>query len=415
MSQNPSSIAQTRLLVLVVLLTALFGWLLLQRIPGIGDEYATIPQVEIFLSGDWTVRDDLAVPPTYHALVASIARLLGIRSVQQNLNGLRLISLLLSLPVVAWFFLCARKIDSANASLRSLEFLFLPILLPYLFILTTDAFALTIFVLAVWLALEDHPALAGVAALLDVLVRQNQIVWVAWLFVWTYLRDHGWSLRPALILRHLVRGWTFCLIFAGFVVFVIKNHGLTLGHHEQVHPPGVYLGNVWFALFLCSFLLWPIFLVRLPNTLGLIRRRPLLLVAVGLVFVLYSATFQVTDPANDLAAKEVNKEFLRNRLLDLATSNLATRTAFFLPIALAILSLAALPLHERGSWSLYPFWVLAIIPVRLIEQRYSLSGFTMLLLLRVLERRRVEWLQLAWFVLVSLFILWGISRAWFFL
>ncbi len=392
----------TRMVVLAMLLTVLFGSLLIRRVRGIGDEYASIPQIETFRTGTWSVQENLAVPPTYHALIAVIARLFGVSS----LDALRLISLLLCLPVVPLFYLCARKIDPDNAALRTLQFLFLPILLPYLFILTTDAPALMLFVLTLYLALHDRPYLAGGAALLDVLVRQNQIVWVAWLFTWLYLREQGWSIRPAAIGRHLLRYWVFCLVFAAFVAFVVINRGLTLGRHQEIHRSGLYLGNVWFALFLCSFLLLPIFLVRLPHVLVLIGRRPWLLIVVGLLFLLYLATFQVNHPMNDIST---NPDFLRNQLLAWATTNQATKIVFFLPIALALFSLAALSLHERGSWTLYPFWILAVLPVELIEQRYSLAGVTLLLLFRGMERRGVEMVQFLYFVLVSLAFLLGIA------
>lgn len=391
----------------IALLTALLGWLLIRGVQ-VGDEYANIPQIKLFLAGNWKLQENLAVPPTYFALIAGLARLLGVSSPE----GWRLISIALSLPVVALFHLCEKKIDPDATPLRTLQFLFLPILLPYLLILYTDGLAIMLFMLSLYLALHDHPWLAGVAAFLDVLVRQNQIVWVGWLFAWLYLREQGWSLRPALIGRHLIRYWTFCLVFIAFLAFVLINRGLTLGQLEEIHRPGLYLGNVWFALFLCFFLLLPVFPAGLPRTLRLIRRQPWLLLGAGLVFLLYLGTFEVNHPMND---PEKHPDFLRNQLLALATSNLAAKSFFFLPIAFAALSLAADPLCEHASWTLYPFWALAVLPVELIEQRYSLSGVTLLLLFRKTEVRSAEMIQLAYFVLLSLFFLVGISRARFFL
>src|SRR4051812_8813469 len=107
----------TRFLLLITLLTALFGSLLISRVRSVGDEDASLPRIRSFLAGDWSVQENLAVPPTYHPLIAGIARLCGVSS----LDGLRLISLLCNLPIMAFFSLCPRKIDPATASIRTLQ------------------------------------------------------------------------------------------------------------------------------------------------------------------------------------------------------------------------------------------------------------------------------------------------------
>ncbi len=394
------------MLVLVVLLTIAIGWVLIYRArTTFGDEYASLPQIQRFLAGDWSVQKNLAVPPVYHALVAGLARLFGVSSI----DGLRLISLLLSLPVVPLFHLCARKIDPDSATVRTLQLLFLPILLPYLFLLYTDPLALLFLVFALCLALYDRPWLAGLAALLDVLVRQNQIVWVAWLFAWLYLRHEGARVSLASAARHLVRCWTFCLVFVGFLVFLVVNRGrATLGQHEDFHRPGLYAGNVFFALFLCSLLFLPVFLAGLPRTVRLLLRRPWLLVGVGLLLLVFLTAFKVRHQSNDVSRYP---EFLRNQLLALVMANLLTRTLFFAGIAFAVLSLAALPLQQPWAWLIYPFWVLSVLPVELIEQRYSLAGVVLLLLFRKAEGPLVEALLLGWWVLLSAGAL--VSLCWF--
>jgi alpha-1,2-glucosyltransferase len=388
-------------------LVACLGSLLISRIQNtIGDEYASYPQIEQFRQGNWAVQDNLAVPPTYHALIALLARLFDVSS----WNALRLITLVLSSLAILFFYASARAFDAESASAKTAQFLFLPILLPYCFILYTDPLAVALFLLSVWLALRNHPVLAGLAALLDVAVRQNQIVWVAFLFLWLYLRESGWSFKRAVIGRYLVRYGMFVAVFIGFAVFVVVNRGLTLGQHSTIHPPGrFYLGNVWFALFICTFLFLPVFLADLPRLAALVRKEPVFLLGLAVLFPLYLLTFSPDHAMNQLP------EFLHNQVLAAASASWWTKALFFIPIGFAVLSLAATPLRESSCDWLYPFWVLAVLPAWLIEQRYSLTGIALFQLFRQPQGERAETMLLVYWMMLSVFFLVGISQGWFFL
>lgn len=406
-----------RLLFPAVLLVALLGTLLIRRVQAtIGDEYANYPQIQSFRAGNWQLQDNLAVPPTYPALVALVARALHVES----RDGLRLISLLLSLPVYPLFYLVARTLDPATATLKALQFLFLPILLPYLFILYTDPLALLLFVLALWLALRDQPILAGLAALLDIAVRQNQIVWIALLYVWLYLHEQALQFSWPSIRRHLTRYWSFIVVFLAFAIFVVVNGGVTFGRLETVHPVGKFsLGNVYFALFVCTVLFLPVFAANVPRAIHLVR---LMCSGTGwLVVLLVMWVFVMNFVLNSALTLTVNHDmnqlpgFLHNDALLWAADGKVHKLLFLVPILFAGLSLAVLPLREPACVVLYPFWVLAVLPIGLIEHRYYLSGVTLLLLFRVPQNRTVEVVQLGYWMALSLFFLWGIAQAWFFL
>ncbi len=377
--RDVSRTASGRILAVVVLATAVLGSLIVHRVQAtIGDEYAYLPQIQDYLRGQWSVRKDLAVPPTYHFVIASLGRLLGVDS----FDALRLISLLLFLPAVLWFYLAARQIDADTAVVRTYQFLFLPILLPYCFLLYTEPLAVLFLVLAVWLVLKRQDTLGGLACLLSAAVRQTLAVWLGFLFFWIYLREEGlhWSV-PA-VKRHLPRCWVFLLGFAALVVFIVLNHGLTLGELKDFHPPGaISLGNTWFALLLGWLLLLPLHLANMGRIAGLFSRQGVITVPIGLGLILagYLLTFHNDHPSN-----LKYPDFLHNQLLVLVFTNIWTKTAFFLPIAWTLLSLPVTPLHGGTGCLLYPFWVLSMLPVVMIEQRYALPGFVLFLLLRKL-------------------------------
>jgi len=374
----------------------------------IGDEEIYLPQIRGFLHGDWSVSNKLAVSPAYHHVIAFIARLLGIDSV----DALRLISLLLSLPAVALFYAAAHKLHPDTAIFRAYQFLFLPILLPYCFVLYMEPMALAFLLLAVWLALSRYYTLSGLAGLLSAVVRQNFIVWMGFLFLWIYLREEGLKLSGQALKRHLLRCWIFLIGVVALVLFVLLAGGLSMGETKSIHPLGLYLGNIWFALLLGWLLLLPLHLANGRRIIQFFRHGNSvgLLAGLGLLLGCYLLTFH-NDHPNNLDFPE----YLHNQLLELVFRNLLLKAAFFLPIAWTVLSLLATPLRERTGWLLYPFWVLSLLPVWMIEQRYALPGFVLFLLLRESAGPRLEAGLAGYFALGSAVLIGGISRGWFFL
>jgi len=390
--------ARVRLLILVVILTATLGYLTINRSVGpVSDEKVYLDQIGRFIHGDYSVSPELAVPPTYHRLLAMLGRLTGL----ETLAGLRLLTLLLSLLCVPCFLAAARAVDPGNAIHKAYLFFFLPILLPFYFLLYTDVLALTLFLLAVWLGLRDRPYLAGFAALDSVLVRQNMVVWLCFLLVLLWGQETGWRFRLPLLGRQLRRYAVFLLALAGFAFFVLYNRSLVLGATSQYHPPGiVHLSNVFFSLFVCTVLFLPLFAAQTPQVLALVRQRPWLLAALAGLLGLYLLTFRGDHPMNQLPG------YLRNERLQFALHNIWTRLLFFLPIAWAVLGLLVTPLRRPVDYWLYPFWVLVLLPVWLVEQRYYLPGFALLLLFRVPASPGIERGLLAWQVLLSGLFLW---------
>lgn len=80
-----------------------------------------------------------------------------------------------------------------------------------------------------------------------------------------------------------------------------------------------------------------------------------------------------------------------------------------------MLSLAALPLPRADCYSIYLFWALAVLPIGLIEQRYYLSGIMLLQLLRLPQPEKVEAAHAAYWAVLAIFFLVGISEGRFFL
>lgn len=368
------------------------------------DEGSHAAQIYIYLRGENYIFKDNATFPTYHAVVSSIARVLHWTSVP----GLRVASIVLSLCCLVPAISIGRSLHRAHATTALLQFVFLPILFPFFFLLYTDAFALLFVLSSVAMALKNRPVLAGFAAIAAVAVRQNMIVWLTFVFFLLYVREFGWRITLRDALTHARRCWAFIAGAVAFVTFVAINGGIAMG--DQQHHPGTsaHLDNIFFSLVIVSALWLPLHIANAKAILTLLRKRSIL-VLLGLGLSIYLFTFNGEHPYNQVPG------FLRNNLIafmDLSPWHMA---AFYPLIALSVLSLAVTE-FERSEFALvYVFWFLALLPEGLIEQRYSIPAMAIILLARKPGKPWVEWSLLAGSVAVCAFFLWGIATHQFFL
>ena len=391
----------------ILVLAVVAGYLAIAHTWRLVDEGDNLVQIRMFLDGKFEVFKYNATTPAYHALVAFCAWLL---ETPPSLNSMRLISLGFGLSAVAGFALSIRRLADPEVPLAIGQFFFLPILFPFFFLLYTDVLSLGLLLFSVYGVLTRSERLAGLAGILAVVVRQNQIVWLLFNFLLLYVIKNGFVLGGAAIKEHCRRSWIFLLGFAGFVIFVILNGGVAIGDQEM-HPPfAFYLSNCYFSLFLFLILFLPLHLCNFAKIRALVRQRRWWVASgLGLLLAIYVPTFTNTHPYNLVPG------FLRNTLLHLATKTLTAKILFFIPIAYAILSLAVAPLKQRGFYLLYPFWFLSLVPVWLIEVRYYLVPYSLFLLFRERRHKTPEYGLLLYSLAISIFFFWGISQQWFFL
>jgi alpha-1,2-glucosyltransferase len=351
------------------------------------DEHTHYDHITRFAKGDFSIGSKLSTIPGYHALMAVIAAAFGISSVA----GLRLVSLGIAILSIVIFYVAARHFSPKNAHIKTLQYGFLPILFPYFLLLYTDALSVLFVVLGIWLILKKKYSLAGLSGILSVLVRQNNIVWLAFLLGYAYIEKRGqkdWFLR-------LREYWVFLLGFIGFIVFVALNRGFAIGD-RAMHPAfSLHLGNIWFLGFVVFVLFLPLHIANFRRVIDLARKKRTTIVVIG-IFIMYMLTFQVTHPYNTTWSQF----FLHNRILMFFTSNLLLKVVFFLPVAYAGLSVAVTRL-ARG-FLLYPITLIYLVPSWLIEHRYYIIPIALFILLKKEERKEVEYSTIAMFALLSL-------------
>ncbi|MEQ1759345.1 MAG: hypothetical protein ABL986_13565 [Vicinamibacterales bacterium] len=357
------------------------------------DEQIHSAQIESLAGGNWQLDGRLTTLPGFHLIIAGLARATG----RVDLSAVRFDVFLVSLATVATFAWLARGRKAAH--LKTLQFVFLPILFPQFFLIYTDVASLLFVLLMLLAADRRHYAMAGVLGVASCLMRQNNVVWVVLVCLWSYLQEYGWQARPWR--ESMRRLWPFALSLGLLAAIVVVTRGEVALGDAGAHPLStVHIGNVFFALFLAFFLFLPLWWAHRRETLRRLGRKwtwILLMAALALFWF----GFSNDHPYN----REQGDFFIHNGLLIFFTSSWLLKLAFFVPVALTLVSLRSVRLTAH-AWLLYPVTVAFLLPSWLIEQRYYLIPFTLFLLVREPVDKRAEWVQtgLSFALSVALFL-----------
>jgi alpha-1,2-glucosyltransferase len=391
---------------LLAVLALGLGALAVRGAPLLSDETHHYSQISVFLEGGSRVIDSLTMFPTYHALLAGFARLLG----ASTLDAMRALSTLLSalLLIVTWRI--ARYTAPEEVERRTLQVLFMPLLFPLLFLVYTDVLSLLCVCAAVLLTLRRSFLAAGLLAAAAVAVRQSNVVWLGMLWGMCVIELGGAVPSWRLARRVLRETWTFGLGAAGFVAFVVWNGGVALGDSEM-HPSfGLHTENVYFMLLLFFVFFLPLCLLRSPEAYALLRR-PWVVLAAGLGVLVFFVTFEADHPYNQMTYAW----FLHNRILHALSASPIAKVLFVAAALLAALAVAATPLTRGSQYLLYPATVASLLPFWHVEQRYYLIPFVLFILFRRSVDAWVDRVTLAVYIAASVILLHGITSSRFFL
>lgn len=363
------------------------------------DERPHHRRIEAYASGT-SVTSPSSTIGGFHAATTLFARLTR-DSTKENI---RLFVLLISGATIAAFRSLIRSFEPQAGAVRTLQFVFFPLLFPFWFLIYTDVYALMFLLLAVLALTRGRFHLTGALMILSVTVRQSYIVWLAMLGLWTLITHRAKPLGQLLKLC-----MSFGIGATLFLLFVIANGGVAVGDRSSHPDMEFHTENLLFMLLCFSLMFLPLIL----SSLTLISRlHPAILVAVPLSSAaIFFGTFRVDHPYNDPA----NDYFLRNRVLEAVTSSPVAGVVASLAITLALLSLCVIRLRRPIHYLIYPFAVVSVVPSWLIEQRYYLPAFALFMLFRESASRRVEYAILSVNAGVALWLHVGIVNAWFFL
>jgi len=384
--------------VLIVVVSAVLIYQEMQGVRRFGDERHHLRQISLFCDGKLEVYRRLTTIPGYHAVVAGVGKVLGSCTLPlaRNLNTFfGALSLL-------GFFLAARRLGVGREVARTLHFYFLPILLPYHFLAYTDGLSLLLILASLLALLHGRTGLAGWIGCASLLVRQNNVAWLAFVCLYVFLEDGVWRDWRARLEGYAKRVWPCLLGIAGFLVFVWANDGSVVLKERGAHRLGLYTDNVFFALGSFAVVFLPSALFRLfEGRRRLADWRVLATLALGYPAFLW--TFRGDHPYHQFDG------FLRNDLLGLIASSPAVRHALYVPIAIGLATLLVTRLRRPQHYAVYPFALALLLPAWLVETRYYIVPFVLLMLFRDDEHPAVEAAAPIYSALLSAGVLYGIT------
>jgi len=399
----------TALFWIVVGLALHIGFLLVGNTSPIADEGFHIQQIQMFLDGNYSIAPKLTVPPVYHAIFATIYKLLGFDSIMVG----RLISFSGSACSILIFYLLAKRISPEERNFRTLQFIFLPIIFPFFFLIYTDIWALGAVLLSTERALAQKAWQSALAMAFAVALRPPNIVWAA--IPCTLILSpnlSNWRVCVQIFARfHFKKSLPCLLLGILFTAFISLNHGVAVGDrkYQQI---ALNFSNIWFFLLLFPIFFWPTCLSAWKDLFRNTFRHKITLPFLGALagFSFYFSTYHISHVYN-------NPNFwffIRNRLLFYTTAFPLAKAITFIPIAFGGIGFISSPLLYPAFILLIPLTLFSIIPFPLIEQRYYIVPITLFLLFRKLAPRKHELINTFFYIVGSLSITFCISRHLFF-
>ncbi len=176
------------IIILLISFTVLFS---MRKAYLYGDELIHYQTIKDFT--DWNLSDQTflrdAKLPGYPAAIAFFRKIFGAETIFET----RIINFLISSFCIYIFYLISKLIDSKNSRIKTLQFFLFPLVFVFLFLLYTDILSLLLILLSFYLILKDRNTLSGIPAILSILVRQNNVIWVFFLSL-LILKKHKGSI-----------------------------------------------------------------------------------------------------------------------------------------------------------------------------------------------------------------------------
>jgi alpha-1,2-glucosyltransferase len=355
------------------------------------DEQENQAQIERYVAGNY--RTITGTTGGFHAVAAVVATLTG----QSRKEDIRLLVLLISGATMLVFWWLLTSVDPQVATVRTLQFVFFPLLFPFWFLIYSDVFALMLLLLAVLALTLRRFHVTGLLMIVSLVVRQTYIVWMALLGLWTVIVNVAEPLRSL-----VTRGASFGIGAGLFLLFVIVNGGVAVGDRDNHPDMEIHSENVIFMLVCFVLMFLPLIVSKLPQITRLPRA---VLVAVPLASVaLFFGTFRVDHSGNT----QWQDYYIRNAMLETMTSSLVAGVVVSVAMALAVLSLCVIRLRQPAHYLIYPFAALSVMPVGLIEQRYYIPVFALFMLFRESSSPGVERTLVALYIVMALYLFAGI-------
>jgi alpha-1,2-glucosyltransferase len=367
--------------------------------PAHSDELYHFAQIQLFRHGEWRVLDQyLTTIPGYNLAVAAVLAATGLDS----LGAARMITALFGLLAAAAFHAIRRETQPGSETIATAQFLVLPVLAPFFFLVYTDVLALALVLWATYATLRARHVVSALLLSLAILVRQSDVVWAAFLVLiatWPMLRS-GHRREIAASIRAALPYLAPVAVFGAFWAW---NGSISFSHEQAaLHPAfSFHAGNVIVALVLGGLLMPLQALGAGADYRAAMARRRWLFVVPFVAFAAPLVLFSADNPYNGAQPDF----FIHNGLVQaIADHDLRLVAAV---LAAMGLMLFWVPLAPAAARWLYPISAFFLAAEWLIETRYLIVPFSLWLALRQHRNRAIEWATLALWAALAVLIVAG--------
>jgi len=280
------------------------------------------------------------------------------------------------------------------------------ILLPFHWLIYTDILSLLLVSLLLLAAIQGRLTLAAFVGVLAMAVRQTNVIAVAaipLLDIQHFVLNHNWRVRlqdvRAVIWPAIARYWGVVIAVALFCGFVLLNGRVSIGPPEA-HVAGFYRDSFTFSLLVFAVCVFPLMASTVSSLMPVITRPGAypMVVATCVAAGCAAYIFSPQHPWNEIDAMP---ELVRNQVIHwIRTASFGGlpigRIVLGLLVAGAGLTLIRVRLAPNCGLFLATVWCLSILPMPLIEPRYSITPVVLWLVLRQPGTLLIERIQLAW-------------------
>lgn len=380
----------------------------------LADEWVHFGQVRLFAEGRYDLVEELTTIPGYHAVVAAAQRLAG----SDSLGVARAVTMAFALAAVLGFASIRRELfPREDPWLPALQLLFLPILFPFCFLLYTDIPSLALVLWTFRASLSRRYILAGTIGIAALLVRQTNVVWIVFFGLLQAIAiiraDDAPMTPPRSRVLALAALWPYVLPVVVFAAYWAANGSISLSRSQvPAHPDfALHAGNLFFMLFLAGVLFLPLMPSWLSRYVNAAFKNPLWLALPATMAGFFFLTFRVEHSYNFI----LPDYFLRNGLLIYVTGHRKAFIAFGFVVTIASCALSQIRWERQSFALLLPIGALFVSAFWLIEQRYYLIPFALLLAMRVTEAIEPERVLLLFWIPMATALLVGMLTGTFFI
>ncbi len=375
----------------------------------IGDEGVHSFQIYWFISGKFEIFQYVTMLPIYHAANAIIVKALS----GTDLNYLRFAGMLLGLMVIPAFLALAKYFNPQQAYSRTAQFVFIPFVFPLFFLIYTDLLSLGLALAMIERTLSKKYIWAAVFALGAVFVRQPNLIWVGYCGLVILLEKEKIVLTREYFNHYFRKIWPYALVVLLFSGFVVWNGGVAVGDFEQ-HQISFNPSNFYFFLLVSFALFFPYNIAKLKDVKELLSDNKWVLIVLIVLFFFYMATYAHPHKYNTQALSFYRHNWFIYYSCDVYWLRVLSYFAIAW-MALTYCAAARIVRHRVPLLLLLPVTMLAVIPMPLIEQRYYLVPLCLFIAMRPSVPVRVTAITLAYYIGVTSYTVYHISRASFIL